>query len=295
MPARHGSAPASAAVATSPGEAVTDRSEWQGRVGASWAQQWQRTDRSFGPVTERLLAAAEALPFAAALDIGCGAGEVSLRLALAHPSSCVIGIDLSQPLVEIAGERTCDLSNVRIELADASKWIASHNGKPDMLISRHGVMFFDDPVGAFRHLRRQTTARGRLAFSCFRTRRENEWVRMLESILPRPPAIGHPFAPGPFAFGDRERVVSILSQSGWRDIGFEPVDCPMLAGTGDHAVDEAREYFLRIGPAARAIAELAEPERAGTVERLAGMLALHRDGDVVSLPTAQWIVTARAG
>jgi len=34
---------------------MTDASEWQGRVGASWAAEWRRTDRSFAPLTERLL------------------------------------------------------------------------------------------------------------------------------------------------------------------------------------------------------------------------------------------------
>ena len=62
-------------------EATVSGSEWTGRTGKSWAHEWQRTDRSFGPLTERLLAEATKVSFEHALDIGCGAGEVSLRLA----------------------------------------------------------------------------------------------------------------------------------------------------------------------------------------------------------------------
>ena len=55
--------------------------DWSGSTGESWAAEWQRTDRSFGGVTERLLARTRGLDFRRAVDIGCGAGELSLALA----------------------------------------------------------------------------------------------------------------------------------------------------------------------------------------------------------------------
>ena len=74
---------------------MTDQSEWTGKVGNVWAEEWQRTDRSFGPLTQKLLAVARSGPFAQALDIGCGAGEISLTLAAGAPSSHVLGVDIS--------------------------------------------------------------------------------------------------------------------------------------------------------------------------------------------------------
>ncbi len=81
---------------------MTDKMEWQGQVGVSWARQWQRTDRSFTPLTERLVArileCADARRIA---DIGCGAGELSLRIADARPDGRVLGLDISVRITEI--------------------------------------------------------------------------------------------------------------------------------------------------------------------------------------------------
>ncbi|MBX7496428.1 class I SAM-dependent methyltransferase [Qipengyuania sp. 6B39] len=274
---------------------MTDRSEWTGRVGESWAREWQRTDRSFGPVTDVLLAQAEARDFASAVDIGCGAGEMTLRLGEKHPYARVLGLDVSEDLVEQARGRTAGLPNVRIELGDAAGWQAREGERPDLLVSRHGVMFFDDPVGAFASLARTAQTDARLVFSCFREPRENGWVRALRSALPRqdgPPA--DPDAPGPFAFGRSERIRQILSDAGWRDIAIEPLDYPMLVGEGGDAIEDALSYFLRIGPAARTVAMLEGPEREVTLARLRGVVEDHDEAGRVALPAAAWIVTARA-
>ncbi len=74
---------------------MTDQSEWTGKVGNAWADEWKRTDRSFGPVTDRLLEVAQAKGFAQVLDVGCCAGAVSLAPAAGDPTARVIGVDIS--------------------------------------------------------------------------------------------------------------------------------------------------------------------------------------------------------
>ena len=274
---------------------MTGGAEWTGRVGASWAQEWQRTDRSFGELTDRLVDVASARGFVRALDIGCGAGELVVRLAERHPAARVLGIDISPDLLAAARGRCQDLPNARIEESDASIWCAPSGEAPDLLVSRHGVMFFDEPVAAFAHLRRQARPGVRLVFSCFRERDENIWVEKLASVLPPadgpPPA---PDAPGPFAFGRREKTTRILSEAGWCDIAFEAVDYSMIAGAGEDPVDDALSYFLRIGPAARSIAALPDTERYAAIGRLREMLSRHLGDGCVSLPAAGWLVTANA-
>ncbi len=267
--------------------------EWTGRVGSAWAEQWRRTDRSFGALTERLLDPAAIGAFRHALDIGCGAGELIGRLAQAHPTSRVTGIDISPELVAVARRRTAVLENVRFEESDAAFWRADSDARPDLLVSRHGVMFFQDPIAAFAHLRAQAAPGARLRFSCFRARADNGWASALASVLPVPAAPPDPAAPGPFAFADPALVTATLEAAGWREIACEAVDYAMIAGEGDHAVDEAVAYFQRIGPAARVIAELPEGERPAVRERLRACLASHHHGGLVSLPSAAWIVTAR--
>lgn len=291
MNAPRGSGRGLAAAPTSGGEqGVTDASEWTGRVGGAWADEWRRIDRSFAPLTERLLDHPAMRGFAAALDVGCGAGEVSCRLAVGHPQSHVTGVDISPDLLAVARIRCNGPAFIEIDAAS----YRPQGPAPDLLLSRHGVMFFGDPVAAFAHLATIAAPRATLRFSAFRTRAENRWATMLGSVLPVDPAPADPHAPGPFAFGDRARVARILAESGWRDAEFESYDYPMLAGEGTDAVDEALAYFLRIGPAARAMADLDEPDRSAGKARLRELLAANCVKDRVALPAAAWIVTARA-
>ena len=273
---------------------MTETSEWTGRVGTAWAEEWRRTDRSFGALTDRLLDPASLGAFAHALDIGCGAGEVSLRLAEGDPQAHVLGVDVSLELLDAARARSARVANVRFAEADAATWRAPADERPDLLLSRHGVMFFADPTAAFAHLRGEAASSARLRFSCFRSRQDNEWAVALAAGLPPPQEAPDPHASGPFAFADPQRVEAILTAAGWREVAFERADYAMIAGEGDDAIAEALTYFQRIGPAARAMAELPPGARETTRERLRAMLAEHCHGGQVSLPAAAWIVTARA-
>ena len=272
---------------------MTDRSEWQGRVGRKWAEEWRRTDRSFAGLTDRLLGRASARPITRALDVGCGAGEVSLALGRGHAAAEVIGVDVSGELVEIARRRAEHLSNVSFEVGDAAHW-RREGFAPDLIVSRHGVMFFNDPPAAFGHLCRTAAPNARLVFSCFRDIAENPWAGRVASLLPEgaiQPA--HPHAPGPFAFADRDRVEAILSEGGWSEISFEKVDFAYVAGAGDDPVSDAVSYFLSIGPAARAAVDLDEDARSAFIGRLRRYLSGNSEGAIVALPGAAWIVSAR--
>lgn len=295
MPGRPGNVRVNAAEPTSDGRYVTSGSEWQERVGQSWAKEWQRTDRSFGELTPLLLRAAVAKPYDTALDIGCGAGELTFRLARANPGAGHLGIDISEDLLRVAGERLSALPNADVELVDASVWRPLDGFAPDLLVSRHGVMFFQEPAAAFANLLGQARTDARLVFSCFRTREENEWVRELAAVLPSGGEGTDGRAPGPFAFGEKDYVGAILQDAGWRSIEFASIDYAMIAGQGADPVADALSYFRTIGPVARQLAGMEGGEREAAINTLAEMLESHRNGDTVSLPAACWIVSARSG
>ena len=273
---------------------MTGASEWTGRVGGTWAREWEHTDRSFGSLTARLLDPVAMGDIFSALDIGCGAGEVAIALAARHSGAAITGLDISQDLLRVARERGSAFGNLAFREGDAARWTPDGSADaPDLLISRHGVMFFDDPIGAFSHLRTIAAKRARLRFSCFRERAENEWVSLLQSITPSNSPPSDPHAPGPFAFGEEKRVREILSAAGWRDVALEPYDYAMVAGEGEDALNQAVAYFQRIGPAAAAIADLTGAAHKQAIEDLRAMLADHLSQDRVALPASAWIVTAR--
>lgn len=277
---------------------MTDRSEWQGTTGETWAAEWRRTDRSFTQLTERLLGRIGAFGFTQALDVGCGAGELALAMARANPAARVVGVDISPRLVETAGQRGAaeGLVNVDFVLADAASWQPAETYAPELIVSRHGVMFFDDAPAAFANLARTAAPGAALVFSCFRQVAENPFVYAVTELLPLsdgPPP--DPHAPGPFAFADPQRVARILEAGGWTDIGFEAVDFPIIAGVGEDATGEAMAYFSAIGPAARAARTLDGEARAQFLARLRAMVEAYASDGKVALGAAAWIVTARRG
>jgi SAM-dependent methyltransferase len=274
---------------------MTDASEWRGRVGANWAAQWRRTDRSFAPLTERLLQRSREFAFDQVLDVGCGAGELSLALARGRPQCRVVGLDISSPLVGTAQERGANLANVSFLVGDAAAWRPEQGFAPDMLVSRHGVMFFDDPRAAFAHLAEIAAPGAALMFSCFRAPAQNPFFTEVARLLPEAPPPADPHAPGPFAFADPAYVEGILTDAGWHGAVFDPFDLAMVVGAGADPIEDAVTYFSTIGPAARAISELPPEKAERLLDGVRNLARRHSLDGMVALRAATWIVTARKG
>jgi len=270
---------------------MTDVSEWQGTTGDAWAAEWRRTDRSFTMLTEELLRNTRGMPCTQVLDIGCGAGELSLALARGRPESRIIGVDVSPQLHSVATSRGARLENVEYVLADVAQWQPPAGFSPDFLISRHGVMFFDGPEKAFAHLAGIAAPDARLLFSCFRAPAENPFFTEVARLLPEPPELGPP-GPGPFAFADSDKVKAILTAGGWKDIVFKPFDVAMIVGGGKDPVEDTVAYFSAVGPTARAMREMDDSARERFLERLRRMAQNNCREGMVMLPAAVWIVSA---
>ncbi len=269
-------------------------SDWQTRVGDVWAAEWRRTDRSFTHLSPRLDAAIRAaapMGGGRVLDVGCGAGGTSLAIATARPDLAVTGVDLSPALVAIAAAR---VPQARFLVADAAQ--DRIDGGFDLIVSRHGVMFFADPVAAFRRLHDLAAPGASLVFSCFRDRRHNPWAGdLVADVTGTPPPAAAGYAPGPFGFADAEMVEDILTRAGWARPRAEAVDFAYVAGAGDDPVADALSYFGRIGPLAATLAAAGADDRARLHDRLAAALAHHRDGSCVQFPASAWLWRAEAG
>lgn len=270
---------------------MATKADWQDAAGKAWANNIGLTDRAFAGLTQIMLERLANRSGDYILDIGCGGGELSLALANSRPAAKVVGVDISPDLVQASQRRAMQSPNAHFELADAAIWQKS-GFSPDLLVSRHGVMFFDDPVGAFAHFNDLATPGAELLFSCFRDPALNIWVSEAARLLELPAAVD-PYAPGPFAFAEEEHTRSILAKAGWRHIVLEPVDFGFVTGSGEDPVSDALNFFTRIGPPARAIAGMDEAQKADALGRLKRWLAGQRTGNLIALPAAAWIVTAQ--
>lgn len=264
---------------------------WNSDEGAHWVHSQDRYDAMLEPFIAPVLTAAGLGPDLAVLDVGCGTGATAR--AAAQRVARVTGLDISAPMIDAARHITerAGVTNAEFTVADVQT--AAALPAVDVAISRFGVMFFEDPVAAFANLR---SAAGRVAFVCWQPMLVNEWMTVpafaaAEHVgVPTPP---DPTAPGPFAFGDADRVRTVLTDAGWHDIGIEPFSTPILLG-GPGTVEDAVSFLRSTGMGRILFAEKDPATVAAALDAVRESLSPHADADGVRLDAATWIVTARA-
>ncbi|HEX8307503.1 MAG TPA: methyltransferase domain-containing protein [Allosphingosinicella sp.] len=263
---------------------------WNDRTGRTWAELGDMLDRVLEPFVPIVLDEIEPLEGRRILDVGCGAG--ALALAAAGRGAQALGVDISAPLLEAARARAADLGAAGAEFVQADA--QSHRFEPhsfDALVSRFGVMFFADPVEAFRNLRSALRPGGRLAFVAWRSPAENAFMTAAErsagDLIQLPERIEG--GPGQFGFADCGRVSSILGTSGWVGVEIRPVDVECSL-----AEEDLRLYARRMGPVADLLPTLDEATRSEVERRLDSAFEPYlRDGEA-RFTAACWRVTASA-
>ncbi len=231
------------------------------------------------------------------LDVGCGSGATAL--AAATSAERVVGVDLSQPLVDLARRRAhaANIENVEFVIADAQ----THDFAPgtfDVLISQFGLMFFDDPVRAFSNLRGSLRAGGRAAFVSWQGLRANEWLTVIADAVGRhvevPEFGGQARGPGMFALCDADEITALLGAA-----GFGEVDCASCTPTfvlgGGGSFDESLDFLFSMGMP-RGLLSLVGPDRRDDVVATVReqLVDRYEDGVGIHLRAAAWVVTARA-
>ncbi len=268
---------------------------WNREGGPQWVRRQQSWDVTMKPISDAALTRAAVAPGERVIDIGCGCGATSLDLArLVGPQGRVLGVDVSKPMLDRARERAAGNPVVSFAEADATIY-PFERGAADLLFSRHGVMFFPAPERAFANLRGALKGGGRMAFSCFRTPKENALITTIlaavTDYVPPLPKLG-PEDPGPFSFADPDRVKRILGAAGFKSIALEPVDLQLDVGSGK-GLDEAVVNTLEIGPASRALKGQPPETRAKAEASIrAALTPLQQDGKV-PLGAGIWVVTAK--
>lgn len=271
-----------------------EAARWNEFSGPIWVELQDVLDRMFAPLEARLIE--EALPREGGrvLDIGCGAGATTLAMARRlGPKGLCLGVDISGPLITAAKARAAAEPALSVAFVQAdAQTHAFEPGTFDAVISRFGVMFFDDSESAFANIRRAARRRAKLTFVAWRSPAENpfmtEAARAAAPLLPTLPTT-NPDAPGQFAFADAGRVRRILDASEWTDVEIDPIDVPSSI-----AANDLTAYITKLGPVGLALRDLDAPMRARTAQTIRAAFDRYVDHGVARFCAACWLVTARA-
>jgi len=228
---------------------------WNEISGPKWVEEDSAMNERMQSITAWLFQKAGLSENQKVLDVGCGGGattEIIAKTVGSHGS--VHGIDISKPLLSLASKRCQKFHNVAFDLGDAQTLDLSRNFY-DHIISRFGVMFFENPQQAFCNLRKSLKANGKLTFVCWSTLEENEFfslpVRTVISTLGLPaPSVGS--EPGPMSLCDTYHTQKMLINSGFNNVHITTIKTDM--SSSDNLLKHAKLY-LKIGPAARIMAD----------------------------------------
>ena len=267
---------------------------WNGPGGKGWLATYDSASSVRSPISARMpWPPPTPRPGEHVIDVGCGTGGTTAELARAvGPTGHVLGVDISEPLIDAARSHRVD--NATFVVGDATTYPFK---APPTISSSRASASCSSPIRSRRSgtCGARSSRTGRLVFLAWRTPQENPWghvpLRAAAPFLPPMPRPG-PEDPGQYSFGDRARVERILKEAGFATPGIEPLDRPIwLGGT---AADVA-ETIGRFGPMARAFAD-AEP---AAIEKarmaIAEALLPHQGPHGVTLPGACWLVRAGRG
>jgi SAM-dependent methyltransferase len=269
---------------------------WRGDEGQHYRAEANRYDdinRAFG---HALIEAATLAAGERVLDVGCGAGAVTVEAARrVRPGGSVLAIDVSPDLLAITRDRVrrAGLTEVELIEADAAAY-PFDEGTFDIVLSRNGLMFFTDTDAAFVTLARALRPGGRIAFTAPQGLDRNPWITVAGAAAV--PHIGMPAGvapgqPGPLGLADRARIDAVLTRAGFESISVTEVTASMRIGTD---VDDAVAFTRSIPFVRQQLAAAPTANQAAAVDAVQQALTPYATSDGVVIDgNGAWLVTAR--
>jgi ubiquinone/menaquinone biosynthesis C-methylase UbiE len=235
------------------------------------------------------------------LDIGCGFGDTTVRIAgQVGPNGRAVGVDCARRFVELA-RRESDSGKAQQASFFVADVEADHlQGPYDAAFSRFGTMFFNRPGAAFRNIRNALVPGGELKMVVWRRREDNPWVHDAETLVKGIVPVVRPedteevhCGPGPFSMTSADTVSDMLRSAGFDRIAFERFDADICIG---QSVAEAVDFAMNLGPAGELI-RLAGNEgvkRAGQVrEALCRLMTERQRPGGIWMGSSSWLVSGR--
>ncbi|MEL7464429.1 MAG: methyltransferase domain-containing protein [Pseudomonadota bacterium] len=285
---------------------MADKADWTGDLGAEWAKRADVMERMLDPFGTQSIGALGIIAKSKVLDLGCGGGSSTFRLARkVGVRGAVVGVDVSPDLIALAAARRAagkgSFSRAGFLLADAAAEGVLPESAFDALHSQFGAMFFDQPTAAYVNIRKALKPGARVSIVCWRGPKENSWaMAAMDAARPYLPPIEPPpkFAPGPFAWSAPEETFKrYLRDAGFGDVRCRGIDRSIPLGLGlkgETPLDRAVKFCMKIGPLASRMKGLGKPEKAEIKTAVrAALSGLEKNGRIMATG-ACWLVTAKA-
>lgn len=95
------------------------------------------------------------------LDVACGTGEFERLILADNPGQQMVGVDISEKMIEMARQKLQNYPNVEFQLASASA-LPFPDASFDTVVSANSFHYFDDPDVALKEIKRVLKPDGNL-------------------------------------------------------------------------------------------------------------------------------------
>ena len=228
---------------------------WNEGIGKKWVQEDASMNERFTLLTDEFFSRTMINKDDSILDIGCGGGITSYEASkLVGENGYVLGADISEILLDLANKNYSSIKNLEFKYCDVQNY-EFEKKIFNKVISRFGVMFFENPIEAFKNINNSIQDEGSLHFVCWTDVMENEFFTLSANIISKHLNKGFPEttrAPGPFAFSDEDYIKQILNASGFKNIKVEKVNS--LISTKD-TPEKDGDLLFSIGLGGRLLSE----------------------------------------
>jgi SAM-dependent methyltransferase len=268
--------------------------EWS-EVAPGWRRRWATFEQAAQRLSDRLMELARVQPGQTVLDVATGIGEPALTATRrVGPSGSVVAIDQAPQMLAVARERilAADVENVEFIEGDAEK-IPLAPASFDAVVSRWGLQFFQDPVGALAHFRASLVSGGWLAAAIWGPPERVPLISLpfmaIAGDRERPSA--PPPGPNPFALSKPGALEQVIRDAGFADTQSEQMTVTFTFSS----VDELMGHLGDVSAPVRAMmATMSQERQAAFWERLAESARAYAGADgVVRLPNDCLLVAGR--